>query len=129
MRCVVSLRRGRRHFRGREIRAREPDQALAKLFAQDPRAYLLDRALGEFAELKRAERDADQPRDRQPEIAEHVAHLAVLALTDRQSEPKIRALHAVERRFDRSIMDAVDCYSGAQFVELCLRRRPCARTR
>ena len=118
--CVVSLRRGRRNFRSREIGAGEPDQALAKLFAQHPCAYLLDRTLGEFAELKRTEGDADEPRDRQPEIAEHVAHLAVLALADRQSEPKIRALHAVERRFDRPVMDAVDCYSGAQFVELCL---------
>ena len=38
------------------------DQALAELLAQDARAHLLDRALGEFAELKRAERDADEPR-------------------------------------------------------------------
>ncbi len=45
----------------------------------------------------------------EPEIAEHVAHLAVLAFADRQGEPEIRALHAVERRFDRSVMDAVDC--------------------
>ena len=76
------------------------DQPLAELLAQHARRHFLDRALGKLAELKRPERNADEPGDRQPEMAEHVAHFAVLALADGESEPQIRALHAVERRLD-----------------------------
>ena len=42
------------------------------------------------------------------EMAEHVAHLAVLALADRKGEPEVRALHAVERGFDGAVVDAAD---------------------
>ena len=98
-------------------------EARAKLLAQNPRAHLLDLALGQFAELKRAERHADQARDREAEIAEHVAHLAVLALADRKGEPDVRALHAIESGFDGAVADAADGDAGAQGVELLLRHR------
>ena len=50
----------RRRRRGK-IRAGRRDHPLAELFAQDPRAHFLDCAFAEIAELKRAERDADEP--------------------------------------------------------------------
>ena len=80
--------------------------------------HLLDLAFVEFAELERAERDADEPRHGQSEMAEHIAHLAVLALADGEGEPEIRALHAIERGFDRAVMDAADGHAVAQAVEL-----------
>ena len=71
-------------------------------------------ALGKFAELERPERDADQPVHLQAEMLQHIAHLAVLALADREGEPDIRALLAVERRLDRAIAHAVDRHALAQ---------------
>ena len=72
----------------------------------------------QLAELERPERHADQPRDLQPEMAQHVAHLAVLALADRERDPHVEALLAVERRLDRPVVDAVDGDAVAQRIEL-----------
>ena len=94
---------------------------LAELLAQSPRLHLLDRAFGELAELERAERHPDEPVHRQAEVAEHVLHLAVLALADREGEPDVAALGAVDRGLDRSVADAVDGDAVAQPVELILR--------
>ena len=79
----------------------------------------------EIAELERPERHADQAVHRQPEMTEHVLHLAVLALADGEGEPHVRSLLAVERGLDRPVADAVDGDAGAQPVEL----RPAARGR
>ena len=57
------------------------------------------------------------------EMAEHVAHLAVLALADREGEPDVGALLAVERRLDRPVADAVDGDAAAQRIERGLRHR------
>ena len=54
-------------------------------------------------------------------MAQHVAHLAVLALADREGDPHVRGLLAVERRLDRPVVDAVDRDAVAQRVELRLR--------
>src|SRR5216684_5319360 len=70
-----------RHRR-REIRTRRRDHPLAELLAQHAGLDLLDRALGEIAELERAERHPDQPAHRQSQVTEHVLYLAVLALAD-----------------------------------------------
>ena len=96
------------------------DQLLAELFAQSPRAYFLDFARLKLAELERAERDADEPRHVEAEMAEHVAHLAVLAFADRKREPEIGALHALDRGFDGAVMDAGERQPCAQLVELRL---------
>src|SRR6516164_4151647 len=56
-------------------------------------------------------------------MAENIAHLAVLALADREAEPEVRALYALERRVDLPVMDAIDRDALAQFVELVLRDR------
>jgi len=52
-----------------------------------PHRDLLDRALGQVAELEGAERHPDQAVDLEPEMAEHVLHLPVLALAHREAEP------------------------------------------
>src|SRR5262249_35942739 len=127
--ALVALRRLRfvlfrlRDDRRGEIALRLHDHPLAELVAQHAGAYLLDRALRQLAQLERAERDADQPVHLQAEMAQHVAHLAVLALADREGEPDVRALGrlAVERRLDRAVMDAVHGDAVAQRVELGLR--------
>ena len=53
-------------------------------------------------------------------MAEHVTHFAVLALADRKRQPQIRALDAVERGVDRTIMNAADGDAFAQRIELRL---------
>src|SRR5262245_64421882 len=86
-----------------------------------PRAYLLDRAGGQLAELERTERDPDQAVHRQPEMAEHILHLAVLALAHGKGQPHIGALLAVEPRLDRAIAHAVDFDAVMEPVEPKLR--------
>src|SRR5262249_53280205 len=95
--------RGRRNGR-RKVGAGLRDDPRAQLVAEHPGAHLLDLALGQFAELERPERYADEPRHGKPKRTQHIAHFAVLALADREGEPQVRALHAVERRFDRAVL-------------------------
>ena len=94
---------------------------LAELGAQRLRLDFLHRAVGQFAQLERPERDADQPVHLQPERFEHLAHLAVLALADGEGEPDIGALFAVERGLDRPVAHAVERDAAAQPVERLLR--------
>ena len=85
-----------------------------------PGLHLLDRAGRNLAELERAERHPDQAVHRKAEMAQHVLHLAVLALAHGEGEPHIGALLAVERGLDRPIAHAVDLDTAAQAVELRL---------
>src|SRR5690348_3994734 len=119
-RLALRLRRAREQRPGK-VGLRLGDDPGAELVAQHSRAHLLDAALGKLCKLERTEGDADQPVHLQPEMAEHVPHLAVLALADRESEPHIRSLLAVERGLDRSVMDALDRDAVAQPVEIGLR--------
>src|SRR5262249_45703792 len=109
-------RRGRRVApdRGGGIRARPGGDARAAPVAQGPRLHLRDLAGREVGELERAERHADQAVDLEAEVTEHVLHLAVLALPDREGEPHVAALGAMDRGLDRTIADAVDGDAGAQ---------------
>ena len=50
----------------------------------------------------------------EPERAQHVPDFAVLALAHGEREPDVGALHAVERRLDRAVADAVDRDAVAQ---------------
>src|SRR5216684_4103289 len=54
-------------------------------------------------------------------MREHIAHLAVLALADREYQPDIGALVALQRRVDRAVFDAVNLDAIFQLVELRLR--------
>src|SRR5262249_8264394 len=78
------------HDRCGETRAGGLRQPLAELIAQDARRHLGDRAFGEFAQLKRTERDANEARDLQPEMAQHVAHLAIFSFSNRKGDPHVR---------------------------------------
>src|SRR5882672_503279 len=106
--------------RRREVDASKRRHALAELLAQMTRAYLVDLAFGQIAELERPERHPDQPVDRKPKMAKHVLDLAVLALAHREHEPHIGALLALELGLDRPIADAVEGDATAQLVEPCL---------
>ena len=80
-----------------------------------------DRAFVQVAEIETARTTTRISRVTcRPRWRKHVAHLAVLAFADREREPDIRALLAVERRFDRPVVDAVDGDAVAQRVERLL---------
>ena len=116
----VGVARFARH-RPVEIRAGEFGDLLAELFAQHPGLDLLDLAFGEFAELERTVGHPDQPVHLEPEMRHHVADFAVLAFADREHQPDIGALVALQRRVDRAVFDAVDLDALFQLVELALR--------
>src|SRR3974390_2446967 len=61
-----------------------------------------------LAELERTVGNADQPVHLEPEMGEHIAHLAVLALADRKHQPDIGALVTLQRRIDRTVFDVFD---------------------
>ena len=109
------------HDLRRKIRPGLGGEPRAELIAQGTRLDLLDRAVGQLTELERTERHPDQTIHLQPERAQHVSDLAVLALAHRERDPDVRALHAVERRFDRAVVDAVDRDAVLEFIELVLR--------
>src|SRR5581483_2432820 len=100
-----------------EIGASLSDDLLAELIAQDARLHFLHAAGFQLGELERPEGNADQPVHLQAEMPQHVAHLAVFALADAEGEPDIRALLAVERRLDGTVMDAVDADAAGEVVE------------
>src|SRR5499427_9557670 len=120
---LLSIRRRLgRAFRDRpaEIATGLVDDAIAQLPAQIFCLDLLDGAFGKFAEPERPELDPDQAIDLQVEVAQHVAHLAVLALADREGEPHIGALLALEYRLDRPVPDAVNGDAVAELVQFAL---------
>src|SRR4029077_184756 len=105
----------------REIRTRPRDHLVAELLAQHARLHLIDRAFAELAELERTIGDTDQPVYFQPQMRQHVAHLAVLAFADCEHQPDIGALITLQDRIDRTVFDALDLDALLQRVELGLR--------
>src|SRR6185295_9693308 len=73
------------------------------LLAQNLARHLLDRAARERAELEWAVAQADQARDLPAEMLADAPDLAVLALAQREDDPRIGALLPLERRLDRAI--------------------------
>src|SRR5579863_9873272 len=71
-------------------------KAGADLFTQDAGRRLEERALFKLAELKRAERHADQAIDRQAEMFEHALDFAVLTFAQTHRQPDVGALHAIK---------------------------------
>ncbi len=104
-----------------EIRTGQSRDPVAELITQGPRFHLFDRAFRQIAEPERTERNPDQTVHRQPEMAEHVLNLAVLALSDRECEPDVAALRAIDGGLDFTIAHAVDGDAASQRIELRLR--------
>jgi len=96
----------------REIGLGQPYQLIAELLPQHSGADFFNFALTKLTELERPERNADQPSDAEPEMAEHIADFAVLAFTNAEREPHVRALHAIKRGFDRAIMNVIDGHAA-----------------
>src|SRR5688572_11141262 len=86
----------------------------AELVLQDFTGYFLDRAAGEKAELEGAVGEPDQAGDGVAEMLEDAPHLAVLAFVQRQRDPGVGALLAVERGADRAVGEAVDRDAAGQ---------------
>src|SRR5581483_7358979 len=107
----------RRFEIGVGLRRKPRPQRLAQLLGYD----LLDLAVVEPAQFERPVADANEPVHLEPEVLEHLAHLAVLALANADGEPDIGALLAVERRLDRPVVDAGDADAVLQAVERLLR--------
>src|SRR5262249_18006113 len=68
--------------------------------------HFLDLAALELAEIDRPEGDADQPHHRQVEMRQHPPDLAVLAFGQRDVDPGVAALLAVEPRPAGALADA-----------------------
>ena len=107
-----------------EIDAGFPGELRAQLVAQHPGAHFRHLALGEIAEFERAEGNADQAIDRQPQVFQHLLDLAVLAFAQAHRDPGVGALLPVELGFDRRVVDAVEADPAAQAVEPRLVDRP-----
>src|SRR5579885_2785125 len=103
-----------------EIRSRLSDQLRAKNASQLVRLDFLDFALLDVAELERTIGNTNEPIDPQSKMFEHPAHLAVLAFAQRNRQPDVGALLAVEHRGDGAVVNAGDRDAAAQAVERVL---------
>ncbi len=103
-----------------EIGSRGGGELGADLLLEHAGAHLVDAALGDFAELERPIGYADEPVHLEPEGAEHVAHLAVLALAQGDRDPGVGALDAVQLGLDRAVLHAVHSDALDERVELGL---------
>src|SRR5262249_28262329 len=72
-------------------------------------------------ELEWPERDADQAVDGQPEVVQHGAHLAILALAQADDQPGVARLLALEHCLDRTIAHAAERDAVFELVEGRLR--------
>jgi hypothetical protein len=104
-----------------EIRTGQSRDPVAELITQGPRFHLFDCAFRQVAEPERSERNPDQAVHRQPEMTEHVLHLAILAFPDCEGEPDVAALRAVDGGLDVTIPHAIDGDAASQRIQLRLR--------
>src|SRR5579883_700354 len=111
---------GERSDRRAEIAAGPSNDLGAELFAEISCRDFLDGAFRKRAQPERPEFGPDQPIYGKPKVGKHVAYLAVLAFADREGEPDIRALLALECRLDRAVVDAVDGDAVPQPVQIGL---------
>src|SRR6266550_330394 len=81
---------------------------VSELLGQHFLGHLGDFAARQIAELERPEGEPDQSGNREPQMFEHAAHLAVLALARRQRDPRVAALLAFETGTDRAVGRADD---------------------
>src|SRR5262249_8756022 len=74
----------------------------------------------QIAQHEGTEGDADEPVHRQPKMLHDPAHLAVLALADRDQDPNITALLAFERCLDWAVAHPVYGEAAAELLQLRL---------
>jgi hypothetical protein len=103
--------------RGIEIDSGGLCQGSPELVAQHAGPHLFDPAFGELAELKRTERNSDEPVHGKAEMFKHALDLAVFAFAQTHCQPAIGALLAVERGFDSGIAHALDRHTLQEPVE------------
>jgi hypothetical protein len=110
MRTVSPARGGR--FLGAqrrvEVEAGVPGELGAELVAKHAAVDLAHVTRLQIAELEGTEGDADEPVHGEPELAQHLLDLAVLALPEADDQPGVGALEPLEGRLDRAVADAVD---------------------
>src|SRR3569623_1904580 len=99
-----------------ELRTGHRGDLFAVLLAQHTTLDLLDLPLGNFTELERAIRHTDQAIHLETEMRHHVPHFAILAFADREHQPDVSALVALQRRIDRAVFNAIDLDAGLQFI-------------
>ena len=87
-------------YRRLEIRARGFRERIAQLIAQHAGSHLFDLAFAEFAQLKRAEGNADEPRDRQTQMFEHALDFAILAFFEPDVSQNWRRCATFDPGFD-----------------------------
>ena len=100
-----------------KIRAGRLREHGTKLIAEHPRADLLDRALGDFPQLKGSVGKPDQPVDQQSEMFEDAFDFAVLAFAQRHRQPAVGSLHAIEGRPNARVLHTIQCQTVAQPIE------------
>src|SRR5215470_11834887 len=96
------------------------DDLLTQFYAQLGSFDFSNRSVFDVSEVERSERDTDQPVHLQAQRFKNLAHLAVLALANGKGQPDIRALFAVERRFNRTVVYSVDGDAVFQTIECLL---------
>src|SRR5262249_15392353 len=90
-----------------------------QLLAEHPPRHLLDRAAREMTELEGTVGHPDEARHIEPQMCEHAADLPVLALLQRDREPGVAALLALELGADRAIGNGLERDALLQGLELC----------
>ncbi len=95
-------------------------QTRAELILQHAYLHFLDGAGLQVAEHERPEGNADEAVHGQAKMLQDVAHLAVLALPDRDRDPDIIALFAFERRLDRAEVHPARSQARRKLVEFRL---------
>ena len=120
---------GARFSSATSLRSSSAASRAPELVGEHAPPHLLGLAGLEFEQLERPERDADEPVDLEAEVAEHAAHLAVLALAQADGDPRVGALHAIDAGLDRPVAHALDLDAVLQLVEVGLRARGRGRAR
>ncbi len=104
-----------------KIRTGFLNQLVAKLVAQCAPLDLANSALFQIAQLEWPKGNADKAADRKAQRTKNILHFTVLAFTQANGNPDIRALNALKLGFHAAIKNAIDRDAVFQFIKLLLR--------